>query len=77
MKLFFLNLSLTLQETISPTEISFDKTEVQPGDEVNIKLSGPPSSTFYILGVDKGILLLDKGNDVTEVRLELNSSVAF
>jgi len=67
---FFLNLSLTLQETIPPTEISFDKNEVQPGDDVNIKLSGPPSSAFYILGVDKGILLLDKGNDVTEVRLE-------
>ncbi|WAR24554.1 hypothetical protein MAR_038223 [Mya arenaria] len=48
------------------TRISFDKKEVRPGDAANIHLEGNVDSNFYLLTVDKSILILDSGNDITE-----------
>ncbi|XP_052778039.1 alpha-1-inhibitor 3-like [Mya arenaria] len=48
------------------TRISFDKKEVRPGDAANIHLEGNANSNFYLLSVDKSILILDPGNDITE-----------
>ncbi|XP_052778047.1 CD109 antigen-like [Mya arenaria] len=53
------------------TRISFDKKEVRPGDDANIHLQGNAGSNFYLLTVDKSILILDQGNDITEEILPL------
>ncbi|XP_052778051.1 CD109 antigen-like [Mya arenaria] len=48
------------------TRISFDVEEVRPGDAATIILKGNAGSNFYLLAVDKRILILDPGNDITE-----------
>ncbi|XP_060558289.1 CD109 antigen-like, partial [Ruditapes philippinarum] len=51
------------------TSIAFDQETQRPGTDARIDLMSTPRSSFYVLAVDKSILILDEGNDITEAVL--------
>ncbi|KAK7098096.1 CD109 antigen-like [Littorina saxatilis] len=46
-------------------ELKFVPTEVKPGDMAKLNVKAQPRSTVFLLGLDKSVLLLGTGNDVT------------
>lgn len=55
--------------------IDFNSTEVQPADKIKLTVRADPGSKVNVLAVDKSVLLLKSGNDVTkdDVKTELQS----
>ncbi|XP_053393726.1 CD109 antigen-like [Mercenaria mercenaria] len=51
---------------VQETSITFQQKSVRPGDKARLDLKSTSGSSFYVLAVDKSILLLHKGNDITE-----------
>ncbi|WAR21624.1 CD109-like protein [Mya arenaria] len=45
--------------------VSFNKTEAQPADKIRFDVKADVGSTVNVLGVDKSVLLLGTGNDIT------------
>ncbi|XP_063427674.1 CD109 antigen-like [Mytilus trossulus] len=54
-------------EDIFENEVSikFNKRRAKPGDEVQVELTADPHSLVNVLAVDKSVLLLKSGNDIT------------
>ncbi|XP_045204949.2 CD109 antigen-like isoform X1 [Mercenaria mercenaria] len=54
-------------------QINFDKPQVQPADKIRLTVNADPGSKVNVLAVDKSVLLLKTGNDVTadDVKNEL------
>ncbi|KAK3100032.1 hypothetical protein FSP39_013711 [Pinctada imbricata] len=54
--------------------INFDRRQVQPGKEVILTLKADPDSLVNVLAVDKSVLLLKSGNDLSkdEISSELD-----
>ncbi|KAL3843041.1 hypothetical protein ACJMK2_020998 [Sinanodonta woodiana] len=50
-------------------EITFSKTRSQPGENVKVQLKADPDSLISVLAVDKSVLLLGTGHDITEKRV--------
>ncbi|XP_069131401.1 CD109 antigen-like [Argopecten irradians] len=46
--------------------IKFNKKKVQPNERVELKLKAAPGSEMHVLAIDKRVLLLKKGNDITQ-----------
>ena len=46
--------------------MSFDKTTVQPADNVTVNVAASAGSYVALLAVDQSVLLLKSGNDVTQ-----------
>jgi CD109 antigen len=61
---FFVEENFEHQVTLIPSK---DKTEV--GDVVDINIAADTEADVYLLGVDKSVLLLASGNDVTQQKL--------
>lgn len=55
--------------------IDFDSAEVKPADRIKLTVNADPGSKVNVLAVDKSVLLLKSGNDVTkdDVKKELES----
>ncbi|KAK3579106.1 hypothetical protein CHS0354_022127 [Potamilus streckersoni] len=55
--------------------VKFDKLTAQPQDSLTLQLTADPGSKVNVLAVDKSVLLLKSGNDITpdEVNKELQS----
>ncbi|XP_052795659.1 CD109 antigen-like isoform X2 [Mya arenaria] len=55
--------------------VDFDQTRVEPGAEVTLTVTADPGSRVNVLAVDKSVLLLKSGNDISEnmVTTELRS----
>ncbi|XP_052071276.1 CD109 antigen-like [Mytilus californianus] len=45
--------------------INFNTKRAKPGDEVQVELTADPNSLVNVLAVDKSVLLLKSGNDIT------------
>ncbi|XP_052103753.1 CD109 antigen-like [Mytilus californianus] len=45
--------------------INFNKRRAKPGDDVEVELTADPNSLVNVLAVDKSVLLLKSGNDIT------------
>ncbi|XP_052103778.1 CD109 antigen-like [Mytilus californianus] len=45
--------------------INFNSRRAKPGDEVQVELTADPNSLVNVLAVDKSVLLLKSGNDIT------------
>ncbi|CAC5407218.1 CD109 [Mytilus coruscus] len=45
--------------------INFNTRRTKPGDEVQVELTADPNSLVNVLAVDKSVLLLKSGNDIT------------
>ncbi|CAC5407219.1 CD109 [Mytilus coruscus] len=45
--------------------INFNTRRAKPGDEVQVELTADPNSLVNVLAVDKSVLLLKSGNDIT------------
>lgn len=52
--------------------LSFNKQKAKPAEKVDLKIKADPQSLVSVLAVDKSILLLRTGNDITtqDVRIE-------
>ena len=61
---YFVEENLENQVSITP---STDSTKV--GEEISIDVSAEPNSEVFLLGVDKSVLLLASGNDITKKTL--------
>jgi CD109 antigen len=46
--------------------ISFDSPKVRPADKIRLTVNADPGSKVNVLAVDKSVLLLKSGNDVTK-----------
>ncbi|XP_060084301.1 CD109 antigen-like [Ylistrum balloti] len=59
----------------NPVAINFDRKSAKPGESVRVDLEASPNSQVNVLAVDKSVLLLKTGNDITEdeVTQELQS----
>ncbi|XP_033742010.1 pregnancy zone protein-like isoform X2 [Pecten maximus] len=59
----------------NPVAINFDRKSAKPGESVRVDLEASPNSQVNVLAVDKSVLLLKTGNDITEdeVTTELQS----
>ncbi|XP_069129864.1 CD109 antigen-like isoform X2 [Argopecten irradians] len=59
----------------NPVAINFDRKSAKPGESVRVDLEASPNSQVNVLAVDKSVLLLKTGNDITEdeVTSELQS----
>uniref|UniRef100_A0A2C9LBF6 Alpha-2-macroglobulin bait region domain-containing protein n=1 Tax=Biomphalaria glabrata TaxID=6526 RepID=A0A2C9LBF6_BIOGL len=55
--------------------IDLDKTDVEPGDDVTLTVKADPDSTAYCLAIDQSVLLLKRGNDVTDNDVRLQPKV--
>lgn len=63
-------LSFTVQEIFqNKVDIKFSKIRSQPGENVDVQLKADPYSLICVLAVDKSVLLLGTGNDITENRV--------
>lgn len=62
MKLTFENLNLTLFSQVS---LKFNAEEVKPGDDVSLELRADPGSLAATLVVDKSVILLKSGFDLS------------
>ncbi|BFZ14522.1 hypothetical protein BsWGS_17560 [Bradybaena similaris] len=49
----------------TPVSVEFDKDRVKPGESVNLVLTAKPNSTVFYQAVDKSVLLLKSGNQLT------------
>ena len=45
--------------------VTLDKSEVQPGDKMNVNVKADKNSYIGLLAVDQSVLLLKTGNDIT------------
>lgn len=45
--------------------INFNTRRAKPGDDVEVELTADPNSLVNVLAVDKSVLLLKSGNDIT------------
>ena len=61
---YFVEENLENQIAITPSK---DSTKV--GEEISIDVSAEPNSEVFLLGVDKSVLLLATGNDITKKTL--------
>ncbi|XP_021365550.1 CD109 antigen-like isoform X1 [Mizuhopecten yessoensis] len=50
----------------NPVAINFDRNSAKPKESVRVDLEATPNSQVYILAVDKSVLLLKSGNDISE-----------
>ncbi|KAL3843040.1 hypothetical protein ACJMK2_020997 [Sinanodonta woodiana] len=63
-------LYFTVKEFLqNKVDIKFSKTSSQPGENVEVQLKADPDSLIYVLAVDKSVLLLGTGHDITERRV--------
>ncbi|KAK0052968.1 thioester-containing protein 4, partial [Biomphalaria pfeifferi] len=46
--------------------VGLDKTDAEPGDDVTLTVKADPDSSAYCLAIDQSVLLLKRGNDVTD-----------
>ncbi|XP_076446010.1 CD109 antigen-like isoform X2 [Babylonia areolata] len=46
--------------------VSFNKREVKPGEQVDMTVRTRPNSVVFLLSVDKSVKLLKSGNDITK-----------
>ncbi|KAK3612489.1 hypothetical protein CHS0354_024459 [Potamilus streckersoni] len=53
-------------------DIKFSQIRLQPGESVDVHLKADPDSLICVLAVDKSVLLLGTGNDITEERVRDN-----
>ncbi|KAL3843233.1 hypothetical protein ACJMK2_021177 [Sinanodonta woodiana] len=66
-------LSFTVEEIFqNKVDIQFSKLKSQPGENVDVQLKADPNSLICVLAVDKSVLLLGTGNDITESRVRDN-----
>ncbi|KAK3607703.1 hypothetical protein CHS0354_016727 [Potamilus streckersoni] len=50
--------------------IRFNKTKAKPGEYISLKLKADPGSDVNVLAIDKAVLLLKSGNDITPKMVE-------
>ncbi|KAK3612490.1 hypothetical protein CHS0354_024460 [Potamilus streckersoni] len=63
-------ISFMVQEIFrNKVDIKFSKIRSQPGESVDVQLKADPDSLICVLAVDKSVLLLGTGNDITENRV--------
>ena len=48
-------------------------TEAEPGDDVKVRVETEAGSTVGLLSVDKSVLLLGGGNDITQSQVAIHS----
>ncbi|XP_041356722.1 ovostatin-like isoform X2 [Gigantopelta aegis] len=61
------SMSVSVEGTFdNQVRLSFNKDQVKPGEKVTLTVSADPDTVVYIKGVDKSVLLLKDGNDITE-----------
>ncbi|XP_067664533.1 CD109 antigen-like [Haliotis asinina] len=48
--------------------ISFQESEVLPGGNITLTVSGAPGTTVYLMAVDKSVLILGNENEITKSR---------
>lgn len=46
-------------------KIGFNKATVQPADKVTLSVTADPGSKINVLALDKSVLLLKSGNDIS------------
>lgn len=51
--------------------MNFMKDEVLPGSQMLVDLKADPNSQINVLAVDKSVLLLKTGNDITKDKVNL------
>lgn len=52
--------------------MNFMKDEVLPGSQMLVDLQADPKSQINILAVDKSVLLLKTGNDITKDKVNIS-----
>ncbi|XP_053383073.1 CD109 antigen-like [Mercenaria mercenaria] len=50
-------------------DINFNKTSAAPADKIRLDVTADAGSNVYVLGVDKSVLLMATGNDITESKV--------
>ncbi|XP_055893083.1 CD109 antigen-like isoform X3 [Biomphalaria glabrata] len=53
-----------------PITVEFSKTQVKPGEKVDVTIKAESDSIVYLLGVDKSVQLLKSGNDITQAMVQ-------
>lgn len=56
---------------LSQVSIEFDKEKVKPGESLNVVVRAEPDSTVFYQAVDKSVLLLKSGNQLTQDMVSL------
>ena len=46
--------------------ISYDKSSVEPGDNITLNIQTDAVSQVHLLAVDQSVLLMGNGNDITQ-----------
>ena len=46
--------------------ISYDKSSVEPGDNITLNVQTTAASQVHLLAVDQSVLLMETGNDITQ-----------
>lgn len=46
--------------------LQFNKTSAAPGDKIRLEITADTGSNVHVLGVDKSVLLMATGNDITQ-----------
>lgn len=60
------SIEVTIEGAIrNNVSVEFDSETVQPGDQVSLEVKAEPGSTAFVLVLDKSVLLLKGGNDIT------------
>lgn len=52
--------------------MNFMKDEVLPGSQMLVDLKADPKSQINVLAVDKSVLLLKTGNDITKDKVHMS-----
>ncbi|KAH3873347.1 hypothetical protein DPMN_036581 [Dreissena polymorpha] len=54
---------------LNKVSVNFNKTEAAPSDKIRFDVSADVGSNVNVLGVDKSVLLLGTGNDITQSKV--------
>ena len=68
---WFISEFLLISMYFFQVSINFDRRQVQPGNEVILSLKADPHSLVNVLAVDKSVLLLKSGNDLSQDEVSL------